>query len=146
MLNRFLRIFQQWKLRGCSCQCCGMGVERNCCSISCGGEDDSTGLGTQTSDITPRTRCVPPGALMSAAAAKIKVLKRGAARFPVFVFSPGKANLTIDRVRNAIQENGASGREMYAKRALIYVCRADPSKFFLFCSCVCFCSFSWIVK
>ena len=73
----------------------GIGVERNCSSKSHGGEDDSTGLRTQTAYITPRTRCVPPEALNSAATAKTKVTKRGAARFPVLVFARWNANLPI---------------------------------------------------
>src|ERR1700688_5154457 len=61
-----------------------MGVEGNCCSKSCGGEVDSTGLRTQTATSTPRTRCVPPEALLSAATANIKSAKTGSRQVPRF--------------------------------------------------------------
>ena len=74
----------------------------NCGSISHGGEDDSTGLRTQTATITPRTRCVPPEALISAATAKTKSAETGGRLAPRFgfctqgtpIFPPRRAGCT----------------------------------------------------
>ena len=122
-----------------------IGVEGNCSSKSRGGEDDSTGLRTQTATITPRTRCVPPEALISAATAKTKALKRGAARFPVLVFaSPGTPISRLANCQDANREIGVPGKEMCARQAFDYVCRGDPSESFLPCFCVWF-SF-WTLK
>jgi hypothetical protein len=41
---------------------------------------------------THRARCVPPEALIGAATAKTKALKRGTAGFPVLVFMRGNAS------------------------------------------------------
>jgi hypothetical protein len=65
-----------------------MGVEGNCSSISQGGEVDSTGLRTQTANITPRTRCVPPETLISATTAKTQSAKTGSRLVPRFGFLP----------------------------------------------------------
>ena len=90
-----------------------MGVKGNCSSISHGGEVDSTGLRTQTADITPRTRCVPPEALKNAATAK-KSAEMGSRQAPRFGFYPGEANLPIAGLRDAIQENGVPGTYRHA--------------------------------
>jgi hypothetical protein len=65
---------------------CG-GVEENCSVKSQGGEDDSTGLRTRPATITPRMRCVPPGALKRRDG-EMKSAEMGSRQAPHFGFRP----------------------------------------------------------
>ena len=129
-----------WNLQRRACQSRGIGVQGNCSSKSCGGEDDSTGLRTQTADITPRTRCVPPEALNSAATAKTKSAETGSRQVPRFGFCTPPERQSYDRrgdFQNDNQGIGAPGKEMNPRPVSGCVCCGDPSKFSVFCFCAC---------